>query len=257
MELLEDVSWPKPLEELLEATFEMYRQTHPWIADTGLSPKSVVRDMFERAMTFGEFIGYYGLARSEGIVLRYLSDAYKALRQTVPPDKVNEDLADLIEWLGEVVRQTDSSLLDEWEELTNPTDEPEAEVVPAGPRRITLNTRAFRVLVRNAMFRRVELLALHRWAELGQLDAEAGWDAGRWAEAGTAYYAEHDVVNTGPAARGPALFLIEEHPGYWEVQQIIDDPEGNHDWRITASVDLAASDEAGDLVLELASFKPL
>ena len=124
MELLEEISWPKPLEELLEATLEMYRQTHPWIAEAGLSPKSVVRDMFERAMTFGEFIQYYGLARSEGIVLRYLSDAYKALRQTVPPDKVNEDLTDLIEWLGEVVRQTDSSLLDEWEELTNPTDLP-------------------------------------------------------------------------------------------------------------------------------------
>ncbi|WP_130387377.1 DEAD/DEAH box helicase [Kribbella sp. VKM Ac-2569] len=257
MELLDEISWPKPLEELLEATLEMYRQTHPWVAEAGLSPKSVVRDMFERAMTFGEFIQYYGLARSEGIVLRYLSDAYKALRQTVPPDKVNEDLTDLIEWLGEVVRQTDSSLLDEWEELTNPTDVPQAEVVPAGPRRITLNTRAFRVLVRNAMFRRVELLALHRWAELGQLDNAAGWDAGRWAEAGTAYYAEHDVVGTGPAARGPALFMVEEHPGYWEVQQIIDDPEGNHDWRITASVDLNASDEAGELVLEMVSFKPL
>ncbi|TDO56165.1 helicase-like protein [Kribbella sp. VKM Ac-2571] len=257
MELLDEISWPKPLEELLEATLEMYRQTHPWVAEAGLSPKSVVRDMFERAMTFGEFIQYYGLARSEGIVLRYLSDAYKALRQTVPPDKVNEDLTDLIEWLGEVVRQTDSSLLDEWEELTNPTDVPQAEVVPAGPRRITLNSRAFRVLVRNAMFRRVELLALHRWAELGQLDNAAGWDAGRWAEAGTAYYAEHDVVGTGPAARGPALFMVEEHPGYWEVQQIIDDPEGNHDWRITASVDLNASDEAGELILEMVSFKPL
>ncbi len=122
MELLEEISWPKPLEELLEATLEIYRQTHPWIAEAGLSPKSVVRDMFERAMTFGEYIQYYGLARSEGIVLRYLSDAYKALRQTVPPDKANEDLTDLIEWLGEVVRQTDSSLLDEWEELTNPSD---------------------------------------------------------------------------------------------------------------------------------------
>jgi superfamily II RNA helicase len=257
MELLDEISWPKPLEELLEATFEMYRQTHPWIAEAGLSPKSVVRDMFERAMTFGEFIQYYGLARSEGIVLRYLSDVYKALRQTVPPDKVNEDLTDLIEWLGEIVRQTDSSLLDEWEELTNPSTDEVVAPVPAGPRRITLNSRAFRVLVRNAMFRRVELLALHRWAELGQLDGEAGWDAGRWAEAGTAYYAEHDVVGTGPAARGPALFLVEEHPGYWEVQQIIDDPEGNHDWRITASVDLNASDEAADLVLEMVSFKPL
>ncbi|MDX6280318.1 MAG: hypothetical protein QOH03_1389, partial [Kribbellaceae bacterium] len=149
MELLDEISWPKPLEELLEATLDIYRQTHPWIAEAGLSPKSVVRDMFERAMTFGEYIQYYALARSEGIVLRYLSDAYKALRQTVPPDKANEDLTDLIEWLGEVVRQTDSSLLDEWEELTNPsTDEVVAAPVPLGPRRITLNTRAFRVLVR-------------------------------------------------------------------------------------------------------------
>ncbi|GAB2607269.1 DEAD/DEAH box helicase [Kribbella endophytica] len=258
MELLDELSWPKPLEELLQATLEIYRQTHPWIAEAGLSPKSVVRDMFERAMTFGEFVQYYGLARSEGIMLRYLSDAYKALRQTVPPDKVNEDLTDLIEWLGEVVRQTDSSLLDEWEELTNPTtSEVVAAPVPLGPRRITLNTRAFRVLVRNAMFRRVELVALHRWAELGQLDNESGWDAGRWAEAGTTYYAEHSSLGTGPAARGPALFMVEEHPGYWEVQQIIDDPEGNHDWRITATVDLGASDEAGELVLELVSFKPL
>jgi superfamily II RNA helicase len=258
MEVLDELSWPKPLEELLQATLEIYRQTHPWIAEAGLSPKSVVRDMFERAMTFGEFVQYYGLARSEGIMLRYLSDAYKALRQTVPPDKVNEDLTDLIEWLGEVVRQTDSSLLDEWEELTNPTTkEVVAAPVPLGPRRITLNTRAFRVLVRNAMFRRVELVALHRWAELGQLDNESGWDAGRWAEAGTTYYAEHSSLGTGPTARGPALFMVEEHPGYWEVQQIIDDPEGNHDWRISATVDLGASDEAGELVLEMVSFKPL
>jgi hypothetical protein len=141
--------------------------------------------------------------------------------------------------------------------LTNPTTEEVVAAVPVGPRRITLNSRAFRVLVRNAMFRRVELVSLHRWAELGQLDTESGWDAGRWAEAGTAYYAEHSTLNTGPAARGPALFIVEEHPGYWEVQQIIDDPEGNHDWRITATVDLDASDEAGDLVLELVAFKPL
>ncbi|WP_328992070.1 DUF3516 domain-containing protein [Kribbella sp. NBC_01245] len=258
MELLEEITWPKPLEELLTATLDMYRVTHPWIAEAGLSPKSVVRDMFERAMTFGEFIAYYQMARSEGVVLRYLSDAYKALRQTVPPHQHTEELTDLIEWLGEVVRQTDSSLLDEWEELTNPsTDLPEAPPVPMGPRRITLNTRAFRVLVRNAMFRRVELVALHRWAELGALDAEAGWDAARWAEAGTEYYAEHAVVGTGPSARGPAFFLVEEHPGYWEVSQIIEDPEGNHDWRITASVDLAASDEAAELSLTVTSFKPL
>jgi superfamily II RNA helicase len=120
MELLEDVSHPKPLAELLEHTFEVYLRSHPWVAENALSPKSVVRDMYERAMTFPEYVAFYGLARSEGLVLRYLGDAYKALRQTVPDSVKTDELVDIIEWLGELVRQTDSSLLDEWEMLTNP-----------------------------------------------------------------------------------------------------------------------------------------
>ena len=120
MELLEDVTYPQPLAELLEAAYETYRRGHPWVADHALQPKSVARDMYERAMTFAEYVGFYGLARSEGLVLRYLADAYKALRQTVPEDGATEELTDLIEWLGELVRQVDSSLLDEWERLTSP-----------------------------------------------------------------------------------------------------------------------------------------
>jgi len=253
MELLEDVSWPKPLEDLLNHAYDVYRGSHPWIGETPLSPKSVVRDLYERGMTFGEFVSYYGLARSEGVVLRYLGDTYKALRQTVPASARTEELTDLTEWLGELVRQTDSSLLDEWEELTNPdaSAEEEAAVVPSGPRRLSANPRALRVMVRNAMFRRVELMARHRWAELGALDAGSGWDAGRWAEAGTAYYAEHETVGTDPNARGPALFIIEEQPGRWLVTQILDDPAGNHDWRITAELDLTETDELGDLALHL------
>jgi Superfamily II RNA helicase len=196
MELLEDITWPQPLLELLEATYELYRQGHPWIAETELSPKSVVRDMFERAMTFGEFVAFYGLTRSEGMVLRYLSDAYKALRQTVPDNAKTEELIDLIEWLGEVVRQTDSSLLDEWEQLTDPGDPSHAtgEITPgslaAQPKPITTNERAFRVLVRNAMFRRVQLASLRRWIDLGELDPDFGQDA--WEDGIQAYFDEHD-----------------------------------------------------------------
>ena len=180
LELLEEVTWPKPLQELLEHTYELYRQTHPWISESALSPKSVVRDMWERAMTFGEYVSFYGLARSEGLVLRYLGDAYKALRQTVPDAVKTDELTDLIEWLGEVVRQTDSSLLDEWEQLTDP-DRPEVvETVPAPPRPITANDRSFRVLVRNALFRRVELASRRRYDELGELDAAGGMDAEAW-----------------------------------------------------------------------------
>ncbi|WP_228386861.1 DEAD/DEAH box helicase, partial [Ornithinicoccus halotolerans] len=165
MEQLEHVSWPQPLAELLEATLEIFRQTHPWVREDALSPKSVVREMYEHAMSFTELVSSYQLARSEGVVLRYLTDAYRALRQTVPEAYRSEELDDLIQWLGETIRQTDSSLLDEWEALTDPDRVAEvAARVAAGapappPRPVTAQERAFRVMVRNAMFRRVELAA--------------------------------------------------------------------------------------------------
>ena len=121
MDLLESVSYPKPLADLLDAAYDMYRRGHPWVADYALAPKSVVRDMYERAMTFTEYVAFYGLSRTEGMVLRYLADAYKALKQTVPDEAKTDELSDLIEWLGELVRQVDSSLLDEWEQLRDPS----------------------------------------------------------------------------------------------------------------------------------------
>jgi superfamily II RNA helicase len=245
MELLDDVTWPKPLEELLTATYEMYARSHPWILDTPVSPKSVVRDMWEQAMTFQEYVAAYGLSRSEGLLLRYLSDAYRALRQTVPDRVRTDELDDIVEWLGAVVRQTDSSLLDEWEQLTDPTVAPvEPDPLrPPEPERITANKRAFTVLVRNAMFRRVELAALRRVDELVELDGEEAWAAL------DDYFAEHADIGTGPDARGPGLFLVEETTLTWDVAQIVDDTEGHHDWRVTATVDLATSDEEGELVL--------
>src|ERR687895_986759 len=209
MALLEDVTYPRPLDELLHAALETYRRGHPWVEDAHLSPKSVARDMFEKSMTFVEYVGHYGLARSEGLVLRYLADAYRALRQTVPDEAKTEELADLVEWLGELVRQVDSSLLDEWEALAAGGGAGE-EIAPPpldeGPAAVTANPRAFRVLVRNALFRRVELAALRRWDELGELDAEAGWDADAWREALAPYFAEHGgdgtANGTGPKARG-------------------------------------------------------
>src|SRR3954447_13962450 len=134
MELLEDVTHPRPLLELLAGAYETYRRGHPWVADYEIKPKSVVRDMYERAMTFTEYVSFYSLARSEGLVLRYLADAYRAIRQTVPEEARTEDLTDLIEWLGELVRQVDSSLIDEWERLTNPSDEGALDVAPIDDR---------------------------------------------------------------------------------------------------------------------------
>lgn len=267
MSLLEDVTYPKPLAELLEATFEIYRGGHPWVGDYELSPKSVARDLYEQAMTFTEFVSFYGLARSEGQVLRYLADAYKALRQTVPDEAKTEELTDLVEWLGELVRQIDSSLLEEWERLR--AGGVDVVAAPGAGRRrgdddrpppVTANPRAFRVLVRNALFRRVELAALRRWEALGELDAGQGWDSGRWRAALEPYFAEYAEIGTGAQARGPSLLVIDEHPearpGHWTVRQIFDDPDGDRDWGITADVDLAASDEAGAAALRVIAVGP-
>ncbi|MFF7208975.1 DEAD/DEAH box helicase [Streptomyces sp. NPDC008238] len=255
MERLQDVSYPKPLEEVLSHAYGVYRKSHPWVGDHPLSPKSVVRDMYERAMTFSEFVSYYELARTEGIVLRYLAGAYKALEHTVPDDLKSEDLQDLIAWLGELVRQVDSSLLDEWEQLANPGEmtAEEAQERADQVKPVTANARAFRVLVRNAMFRRVELAALERFGELGEMDASSGWDADAWAEAMDAYWDEYEDLGTGPDARGPKLLQIEERPGegLWKVRQTFADPEGDHDWGISAEVDLTASDEEGRAVVKV------
>ncbi|SDC26111.1 DEAD/DEAH box helicase [Actinokineospora iranica] len=251
MELLENVTHPKPLAELLGATFETYRRGHPWVGDHQLSPKSVVRDMYERAMTFTEYISFYQLARSEGLVLRYLADAYRAVRQTVPDEAKTEELGDLIEWLGELVRQVDSSLLDEWAKLTNPDTGELTSPLDETPPGVTKNPRAFRVLVRNALFHRVQLAARRAYRELGDLDADSGWDAEAWADALEPYFEAHSQIGTGPDARGPALLIIEAEPERWLVRQIFDDPAGDHDWGFTAEVDLAASDEAGTAVLHI------
>ncbi|MBO0823717.1 MAG: DUF3516 domain-containing protein [Actinobacteria bacterium] len=252
MELLAEVTHPRPLADLLQGAYDIYARGHPWVRDHELSPKSVARDMHERAMTFAEYVGFYGLARSEGLVLRYLADAYKALRQTVPEEARTDELADIIEWLGELVRQVDHSLIDEWEKLRNPIEEA-THLAADRPPAVTGNKRAFQVLVRNALFRRVELAALRRWDDLGALDAEAGWDAQEWENALEPYFDEHDSISTGADARGPAMLIIDEHPGFWSVRQIFDDPAGDHDWGFSATVELAASDEAGEAVVTVTS----
>ena len=117
MARLAEVTWPKPEAEFIEPAFEVFAQHHPWVGHLRPSPKSVVRDMVEHVDTFNQYVSRYGLKRSEGLVLRYLTDCYKALVQTVPAGAVNDRLAEVIEWLGGLVRDVDSSLLDEWERL--------------------------------------------------------------------------------------------------------------------------------------------
>ena len=274
--LLEEVTYPKPLAEPLEQALRLYRETHPWLLETDLSPKSVVRDMYEWGRTFTEFVAFYGVARSEGLVLRYLSDTYRVLRQTVPERVKTDELDDLVEWLGETVRQIDSSLLDEWEALTDPQSVARAAAAAAAgealapPRPITANERAFRVMIRNSMFQKVQLAARDRFAELGQLEAAAAAlsdppgrvviNAAGWETALGTYWGEYETMDAGPTARAPELLMIERSAAgsearTWTVRQIINDPEAHHDWAIVATVDLSASDAAGEPVIRTQSFR--
>jgi len=259
MEALDEITYPRPLADLLEVMFETYAATQPWIRDVDLRPKSVVRDMFEKAMSFTEYVSHYQLARSEGLLLRYLSDADRAFRQTVPDDAKTPDVLDIIEWLRELVRQVDSSLQDEWAQLTAPpSDDAEGEpMLPPPPPDVTTNRRAFTVLVRNELFRRVQLAALQRDDDLVELDPEAAWP-----EALDAYYAEHESMGTAGGARAASLVQISENdpdagPGFWSVRQVIDDPAGDHDWGIHATVDLAASAERGEAVVRVEGLRRL
>ena len=203
-------------------------------------------------MTFTEYVGFYGLARSEGLVLRYLADAYKALRQTVPEEAKTEELADLIEWLGEIVRQVDSSLLDEWERLRNPSADPAerpAEAAAAAGHRATCG--------RSACWCATRCSAGSSWPRSATTTSWARWTR---TAAGTPTPGQTRSSRTSrcttrsapaPHARGPGLLIIDEQPGSWAVRQIFDDPAGDHDWGISAVVDLAASDEAGAAVLRV------
>lgn len=255
MERLADITYPKPLEDVLDAAFTQYRADVPWANDYWLSPKSVVRDMVESASDFAGYIARYGISRSEGTLLRYLSDAYRALSRTVPQDKRDEQLEDIISWLRLLVRSVDSSLVDEWES-SGGDGEDEADAMHAAPpksrQQVVQDRRGMEVLIRNAMFRRVQLVAFDRPSQLGDLDGDWGYPVHRWEEALDDLYEEHESIGTDSAARSKDFITIDqsherdEHS--WFVRQIFDDAEGDHDWGIAATVDLDATQESGEVM---------
>ncbi|HEX6151137.1 DEAD/DEAH box helicase [Nocardioides sp.] len=283
MAILDQITWPQPLADLLEPLFETYRETHGWLSPDALQPKSVLREMWEQGMGFSDFVSRYQLARSEGLLLRYLTDAYRTVRQTVPERHRTPEVEDLLEWLGETIRQTDSSLLDEWESLGDPEHAP-ADVLlhdaPPPPRPLSRQGRSFQVMVRNAMFARVQLCARDDLDGLVRIEREAAdrvepprtvvMGRSSWDEALEAYYAEHDTIATDAGARGPTYLSVGpeelgEPAGAEEgttarvrrVVQTIADPAGHRDWVIEGVVDCDASDAAGELVLAATALRRL
>ncbi|MEX3503853.1 DEAD/DEAH box helicase [Corynebacterium sp. LK2510] len=258
MAIVEEITHPKPLHDELDEAFETFTKGNPWAREFELSPKSVVRDMIEHAMTFSDLIATYGLARSEGVVLRYLTDAWRTLSHSIPEAHLNDELEDIIAWLGELIRQVDSSLIDEWAHMADESSPISQETLDRelafgvdDPTALTANRRAFRIMVRNYFFRMVELFAFEKEDALADmldyLDADSRPD---WPAAMDDYFDEYDDLSTGTDARGPEYFRIADDTGReWEVVQILKDPEGNNSYQLRGIVDLDASDAAGEVRL--------
>ncbi|OUO64550.1 DEAD/DEAH box helicase [Collinsella sp. An268] len=250
LERIAEVSYPKPLEDLLAAAFAQYCQKVPWANDYELSPKSVLRDMLETASDFKGYIQRYKIARSEGILLRYLAEAFRALDRTVPTSKRTPELDEVISWLGFMVRSIDSSLVDEWAAAGDPAALDAAP--PAAADQVVADRRGVTLLVRNALFQRVRLAARGHVRELGELDEAWGMGEMRWQRALDSYHAAHEEILTDADARSTAFLTIDETDEQaehiWHVHQIFSDDAGDRDFGIMADVDLDATQDEGAAV---------
>lgn len=251
MERAQEVTYPKPLEDLLDAAFAEYCEKVPWASDYCLRPKSVLRDMVETASDFKTYIGRYKIARSEGTLLRYLSDAYRVLDRTIPAEKRDERLDDIVTWLRLVVRTTDSSLVDEWEGAGT---EDGAAIAAPSVDEVVHDRRGLTLLVRNALFARVRLAALGKVEELGDLDADWGYRSVVWQQALDAFHAEHEQVLLDADARSSAYLDIDEKDEktyhVWHVHQVFRDSDDDHDFGIWGDVDLDATQDEGAVVFK-------
>ena len=251
-ERLQDITYPKPLEDLLDTAFATYCAEVPWANDYELSPKSVLRDMLEGANDFKGYIQKLNIARSEGILLRYLAEAFRSLDRTVPVAKRNEQLEDIISWLGFMVRSVDSSLVDEWEAAGDPAALDMAP--PSAADQVVADRRGVTLLVRNALIRRVTLAARERYDQLGELDSDFGMTATRWERVLDAYHEQHEEILTDADARSSAMLSIDEADEQaahvWHVHQIFADEDGDHDFGIMADLDLDATQEEGEAVFK-------
>ena len=250
MDKLAEITYPKPLEDELDAAFEAYCEKVPWARDYYLRPKSILRDMLETAADFKTYIQHYKLARSEGTLLRYLSDAWRVLDRTVPTEKRSESLDDIVAWLGFIVRTTDSSLVDAWEAAGEVPDALPPEVADA----VVKDRHGLTVLARNALWRRVRLFKAEELPTLGDLDQPCGFGERRWRAVLDEFHDAHDELLLDADARSTAYFQVDESDEksdhVWHVTQIFHDADGDNDFQIKADLDLDATQERGEVIFK-------
>jgi superfamily II RNA helicase len=265
MEKLEKLEYPKPLRDFVYDTFNAFAARHPWVSDENINPKSIAREMFEGYRTFSDYVQEYDLERAEGLLLRHLNSVYKVLSQTVPDGVKSGEVLEMELYLRDMLRQVDSSLLEEWERMRDPAyaapgAEPALRLArPEEPPDVTRDVKAFTAAIRTRAF-----AFLRAWSQdqddaamevLNFPDDADGepWTAARLKAAREAHAAEHHGLRLDPEARN--LRHTHVHPSEdgtrWRVEQMLVDTEGLNDWVIELQVDLPASREDGEPVLRL------
>ncbi|HEX3801040.1 MAG TPA: DUF3516 domain-containing protein [Verrucomicrobiae bacterium] len=272
MEELEKLEHPKPNREFVYATFNAFADRHPWVGQENIRPKSIAREMFEQFRSFGDYIKDYELQRAEGLLLRHLSSVHKVLEQTVPDAAKNDAVREMELYLGTMLRQVDSSLMDEWEKMRDPNYQPRGEAKEVRPpgaeeadKDITRDTKAFTAAIRVRIFTFLRGLIIGDFEQaLASLDGSEHPDGGPWnadplRAALDAYYIEHQDLCLNPNARNlrHTYVTVAEDKKSWRVQQMLVDPEELNDWVAEFNVDLAQSRAAEQPVISLRKFGPL
>jgi superfamily II RNA helicase len=271
MEELEKLEHPKPDREFVYSTFNRFAARHPWVGEENIRPKSIVREMFEEFRSFADYIKLYELQRAEGVLLRHLNSVFKVLAQTVPDSTKNDQLREMEIYLGTMIRQVDSSLLDEWEKMRDPNyQRAEAkEIRPPGAEAaaadVTRDVKIFTGAIRNRIFIFLRGLVMEDCEEaIASLDSPDDadgqpWTAPRLQQALDEFHAGHDRICLDPNARNirHTYVIPSDDKKSWRVQQMLVDPEGHNDWTAEFEVDLGESRKLGKPTLRLRQIGPL
>ena len=263
MEKLDEIEHPKPLREFLYDTFNAFATKHPWVGQENVRPKSIAREMYERYMSFADYVRDYGLQRGEGLLLRHLSQVWKVLSQTVPDAAKTEEVVEMETYFRELIRGIDSSLLEEWERLRN-TDYVAEELAggadkPARPSSfdITRDAVAFKRLVRTAIFGFLQEVMARDWESAasrlttGEALAESentlmSPEAKRIEKAFGAYFDARGRFRLDPEGRAAKHTHFGEERDAdgvlsWTVAQVLVDGEELNDWETRFTVSLIES----------------
>jgi superfamily II RNA helicase len=273
MDELEKLEYPKPRREFVYDTFNAFADRHPWVGQENIRPKSIAREMFENFRSFSDYIKDYELQRFEGLLLRHLSSVHKVLAQTVPDAVKNEALREMELYLITMIRQVDSSLLDEWEKMRDPNfvaaQTQTREIRPPGAEEaaqdVTRDTKTFTAAFRTRIFTFLRALVNEEYdLALSNLDTPERGDSTPWnpdslREAFNPYFKDHQYLSLDPNARNIRNTYIvgAEDKKTLKVQQMLIDPEGHNDWVAEFEIDLGASRAKKDPYLRLVRLGPL